>query len=145
MSGLYIDTSALAKLYIEEAGSATMRARAASAEFVASSVLAWAEALATLARRRREGALSGEEHEMLRGRFTSDFGDLVAIDMDGRVLELVDRLVADHPLRGADAVHLASALFLDESGLAVEFACSDRVLLAAARAERLVAFDPAVP
>lgn len=143
MTVVYVDTSALAKLYVEEAGTARMRERAAAAEVVASSVLAWAEGLAMLARRRREGLLDEAEARMLRDRFRSDFSELVTVDLDGRVLELCERLVLDHPLRGADAVHLASALVLAEAGLAVEFACSDRALMAAARAERLAAFDPA--
>jgi hypothetical protein len=65
------------------------------------------------------------------------------VDLDARVLELVDALVGRHPLRSADAVHLSSALVLSEAGLAVSFACSDKTLLTAARAERLSAFDPA--
>jgi uncharacterized protein len=96
-----------------------------------------------LARRHREGLLSDAEHSLLHDRFAEDFGDVLAVGLDGRVLEIVDRLVGAHPLRGSDAVHLASALVLVEGGLAVDFACSDRTLLAAARSERLAAFDPA--
>lgn len=143
MKVLYADTSALAKLYVAEAGTESMRLRAVGAEVVASSVLAWPETLAMLARRRREGLLSAAEHELIRDRFVGDFGDLTVVDLGGRVLELAERVLADHPLRSADAVHLASALLLTEAGLAVDFACSDRALLAAARAERLAAFDPA--
>ena len=143
MTALYADTSALAKLYVHEDGSARMLERARSAEVVSSSVLAWPETLAMLSRRRRDGLLSKREHALLRDRFHDDFGDLLVVALDGRVLEVVERLVTAHPLRSADAVHLASALMLVEAGLAVEFACADRALLAAARAERLLAFDPA--
>jgi predicted nucleic acid-binding protein len=143
LSVLYADTSALAKVYVEEAGTRRMRERAVVSEAVASSVLAWPEALAMLARRRREGLLTAAEHDALRARFHADWLAIVAVDLDGRVLELVDQLVRDHPLRSADAVHLASALFLQESGLVVEFACCDHTLIAAARRERLPVFDPA--
>jgi predicted nucleic acid-binding protein len=143
VSVLYVDTSALAKLYVEEAGTERMRARAVAAEAVASSVLTWFEGLAMLARRNREGLITAEEHQALRRQFHVDWSALAAVDLDGRVLELADRLVHEHPLRGADAVHLASALVLGEAGLVVEFACSDRTLNAAARAERLPVFDPA--
>ena len=139
---LYVDTSALAKLYIEEPGTAFMREHARAASLVASSVLVWPEALAMLSRRRREGLLTVEEYTSLHASFVADFSDLVVVDLDGRVLEIVDRLVAEHPLGGSDASHLASALFLQESGLAVTFACADCTLLSAARAERLQAFDP---
>lgn len=144
MSVLYVDTSALAKLYLIEAGSERIAERARAAPSVASSTLAWPECLASFARRRREGTISADEHRALREKFVSDWGNVATIDLDGRVLEIADRLLLDHALRGADAAHLASALYLAEQGLAVEFACSDRALVAAARAERLAAFDPAV-
>lgn len=143
MKALYVDTSALVKLYIDEAGSEHMANKASAAELVASSVLAWPETLASLARSRREGRITAGVHTALRARFASDWADVSAIDLDGRVLEIVERLVDVHPLRGADAAHLASALVLREAGLDVEFACSDRTLLGAARSERLAAFDPA--
>jgi predicted nucleic acid-binding protein len=140
---IYADPSALVKLYVAEAGTAEMRRQATAAEIVASSVLAWPELLGLLARRRREGLLTDPEHAQLRARFVEDYADLLVVDLDGRALELVDRLVADHALGSAAAVHLASALVLAEAGLAPRFACCDRPLLAAARGERLDAFDPA--
>jgi uncharacterized protein len=140
---LYVDTSALAKLYLIEAGSERMTARTRAASSVASSTLAWPECLASFARRRREGTISPDEHAELREKFIADWGNVATIDLDGRVLEIADRLLLTHALRGADAAHLASALYLAEQGLAVEFACSDRTLISAARAERLTAFDPA--
>lgn len=143
MSVLYVDTSALAKLYLIEAGSERMIERTRAAAAVASSTLAWPECLASFARRRREGTISADEHRALREQFVSDWSNVATIDLDGRVLEIADRLLLAHALRGADAAHLASALFLSEQGLPVEFACSDRTLLAAARSERLTAFDPA--
>lgn len=143
MSLLYVDTSALVKAYVTEAGTARMLARLRAAEGVASSVLVWPETLATLARRVREGLLSPSEHDALRRQFHVDHASLITVALDGRVLELVDALLLRHPLRSADAAHLASALVLVEAGIAVEFACSDRALLAAALVERLPVFDPA--
>ena len=55
---LYLDTSALVKLYVEEEGSATVREAIARAETVATTVIAYVEACAAFARRRREGRLS---------------------------------------------------------------------------------------
>jgi predicted nucleic acid-binding protein len=52
--------------------------------------------------------------------------------------EAIDRIVQRHPLRGLDAIHLASALHVrEESSEQVLFVCGDRRLLAAARAEGL--------
>jgi len=54
---LYLDTSALVKLYIAEEGSLLVRTALADARFVATSVVAYVEARAAFARRRRERAL----------------------------------------------------------------------------------------
>ena len=51
---LYLDTSALVKLYVEEEGSATVREAIARAETVATTVIVYVEACAAFARRRRE-------------------------------------------------------------------------------------------
>ncbi len=142
MTALYADTSALVKLYVDELGSDAMLALVRDADTVASSVLVWPELLATLARRRREGLLDDAEHTALRAAFVRDHDALVTVRLDARVLEIVARLVTNHPLRSADAIHLASALFLAEEGLPVRFVCADRTLLGAARAERLAAVDP---
>ncbi len=140
---LYVETTAFVKLYFDEAGSERMLALLRGADEVASSVLVWPETLATFARRRREGLLDRDEHTTLRDRFLRDHAALVTVALDGRVLEEVQRLVEAHPLRSADAVHLASARVLAEEGLDVQFVCSDRGLLGAARGERLRAVDPA--
>lgn len=51
---LYCDTSALVKLYIEEAGSDEVREQSPSHTVIATSRIAWAEFHAALARRGRE-------------------------------------------------------------------------------------------
>ena len=140
---LFSDTSALVKLYIAEPGSERMREAATRGEPVAASVLAFAEIHVTFARRRREELLLATELEQLRLGFADDWEKLTQIPIGAAVLNLVPGLCGRYPLRGADAVHLASALLLHEEGLQVIFACSDRTLLGAAAAEGLATFDPA--
>ena len=140
---LFLDTSALVKLYIAEPGSARMREAVAQVESMAVSTLAFAEIHATLARRRREELLLATELEQIRRAFAEDWEALAQMPVGGAVLKLVPRLCERHPLRGADAVHLASALLLREEGLEVLFACSDRQLLGAAATEGFVTLDPA--
>ncbi|HYU32145.1 MAG TPA: type II toxin-antitoxin system VapC family toxin [Thermoanaerobaculia bacterium] len=139
---LFLDTSALVKLYIAEPGSERMRETASRGEPVAASDLAFAEIHATFARRGREEFLQATELEEIRAVFAEDWERLTQIPLGATVLELVPRLCQRHPLRGADAVHLASALLLHEEGLEVTFACSDHKLLGAATAEGLTTLDP---
>jgi uncharacterized protein len=54
---LYLDTSSLVKLYVAEAGSEDVRAQVHRATVVATSMIAYPETRAALARRRRERAL----------------------------------------------------------------------------------------
>lgn len=138
---LFADSSALIKLYIEEAGSAAMAERARHVP-MALSVLAYAEVYSTFARRVREALLTEEEHHELAGRFERDWQSVIVVALRPTLVGRVPRLVRDHPLRGADAVHLASALTLQEAGLGLAFAVADRRLAQAAAKEGLEAFDP---
>lgn len=138
---LYADSSALIKLYIEETGSAAM-AEMAQRHRLAVSTLAYAEVYATFARRLRESLLAEEEHSAVVGHFERDWQSLVVVSFQPTLLGLVSRLVKQHPLRGADAVHLASALFLQTSRLEITFAASDRQLVTAAQSEGLEVFNP---
>lgn len=138
---LFADTSALIKLYIEEAGSAAMAARARDAR-LALSVLAYAEVYATFARRLRESLLTEDEHDRLAERFEYDWQGVIVLPMRPALVGRLPPLVRTHPLRGADAVHLASALMLQDAGLEVVFAAADGRLMDAARGEGLETFDP---
>lgn len=139
---LFLDSSALVKVYIAEPGSERMRAALARAEAPAVSILAFAEIHATFARRHREGLLLTAELEELHLRFAADWKALIHVPLEETVLALVPALCGSHPLRGADAVHLASSLLFHHEGLEVLFACSDRQLLDAAAGEGLTLFDP---
>ena len=140
---LFLDTSALVKVYIAEPGSERMREAVARDEPKAASALAFAEMHATFARRRWEELLLASELEQIQRSFGADWETVTQIEVGDAVLRLVPGLCERHPLRGADAGHLASALLLHEDGLEILFAGSDRPLLAAAAAEGLPIFDPA--
>ena len=141
---VFVDTSALVKLYVTEAGSEALVARLDNQD-VAISTLAWAEAHAAFGRLRRERRLTEPAWSALVSGFGADWGSFLRVPLDGALDASIADLCRRHPLRGADSVQLASALFLAREGLDVTFACCDQRLLDAAAAERLATFDPCAP
>ncbi len=139
---LFADTSAFIKLYFDEIGSVEMAERVGLGR-LALSVLAYAEVYAAFARRRRESLLSPKEHTVLCARFEEDWQAVIRVASSPAARRWIPGLCADFPLRGADAVHLASALELRDAGLEVAFAASDGRLTEAAETLALEVFDPA--
>lgn len=146
MSTLFVDTSALAKRYLTETGSAWMRSVTSP---VAGSVIVIAavttiEMFSLLARRVREGTLPGANATLLGNTFLLHVeGEYLTVPVDSRVLVQARDLVGRHPLRTLDAIQLASALRAGAIlGEAITFISSDRNLLAAAGAEGLSTDDP---
>jgi uncharacterized protein len=135
---VYFDTSALVKRYIAEAGSAVVCELWDSADSIASSQLLYAEMIATFARKRREQPAFATALNDVQRTFRDDWNTFYRIPIDDAVNERLVSLLATHALRGADAVHLASALVLrGQAGEEVTFACADDLLTAVARAEGL--------
>ncbi len=139
---LFLDSSALVKLYVAERGSGEV-CQWAEGQRMALSVLAHAEVHAAFARRRREERHDDRAHAALLTRFNADWSRRIQVPVSPAVLALVPDLCRRHPLRGMDAVQLASALVLFHPGLALTFGCADGRLNDAARAEGLDVFEPA--
>jgi predicted nucleic acid-binding protein len=130
---LYLDTSSLVKLYVEEDGSAAVRAEVTAAAVVATSEVAYAEARAALARLRRERALSAAELRRARAALDDDWPQFLAVHVTGAICQAAGDLAEKHALRGYDSLHLASYLAL-RAGHAgpVRFSSFDRRLSRAA-------------
>jgi predicted nucleic acid-binding protein len=134
----YFDTSALIKRLTREAGSQRVATLITTDPWLATSKVAFAEVHAALARKLREGSLTPSTHKRIADSFDSDWRVYLRIDLVDALLALTRDLVLRHPLRGFDAVHLASALRLRElTGEAVQFIASDERLLLAANNEGL--------
>ncbi len=135
---LYLDTSALVKMYVEEVGSADVRNKSGQAEGIATSRIAYAEARAALARKYREGGLSGSDYRLVVEELDQDWANYFAVEVSDSLVKSAGRLAEKYALRGADAIHLASAVILaKEVGRSLMFACFDGQLSSAARKERL--------
>ncbi|MBI5481762.1 MAG: type II toxin-antitoxin system VapC family toxin [Deltaproteobacteria bacterium] len=133
----YLDTSALAKRYVTEPGSVLVRALFRRQRPIVVSRIAYAELAAAVARQCREGVLPGAARDAILARLDRDLAQILVLDVRASTLGPVAGLVVRHPLRGFDAVHLASALALAARGGSVDFWSADRRLVVAARAEGL--------
>lgn len=135
---LYLDTSSLVKLFVEEEGSADVAALAAGSDVVATSRVAYAEARAALARARRMGRLTARSWRTAVRTFEEAWGAFLAVEVTDPLVRLASVLSERHALRGFDSIHLASALFLQrESGQPIVFLAADALLMDAARDEGL--------
>ncbi len=112
---LYLDTSALVKLYAEESGSDEVREAVKEARATAVSEICYVEARSALARREREGSFSEEEHDVAVEQLRRDFEEVYVLrPVTGGIVSLAGELARRHALRAYDAVHLATALDLRE-------------------------------
>lgn len=140
---LYLDTSSLVKLYVDEDCSDIVREWVEEAEAVATSRVTYPEALSAFARRWNRGDLMDEEMTLARESFAGDWPVFLLLPVDER---RAGGLVIEHLLRGFDAVHLAAAKDLAERFPSEEvvFSTFDGALLRAARAEGLSTLHPTV-
>lgn len=136
---LYLDTSALVKLYVEEPRSAAVKEKVSAAQIVSTSRVAYVEARAGFARKFRQRELTRKEYSQVVKGFKRDWRNYFIVEVSEDVVELGGELVERHPLRGFDAIHLASALLLkSRTRSTVSFSCFDEKLKKAAQAEGLV-------
>lgn len=131
---VYLDTSALAKRYLNEAGSDAFEAYLMELGAGQISTLTVTEMRCLLARRRREGSLDAGQEARIVAAFEEDI--LIGVlsirrlqDEDVWAARLVDEL-RDHALRTLDALHLASARAAGAEGIAT----ADRAMASAAEA-----------
>jgi predicted nucleic acid-binding protein len=134
---LYLDTSALVKLYVEERGSSATRALVEAAGSAYTVLVSYVEARAAFARMRREGALSGPELRAIVRRLDEDWRFYGIVEVSDALVRRAGALAEKRALRAFDSIQLAAALEVRDGGAPLEFVCFDDRLRAAARAERL--------
>lgn len=131
----YVDTSALAKWYLNEPLSEVVEAYLRSLPAAAISSLTAVELRSLLARRRRARDITAEQEMRCQAVFEDDIGQgyLRLLPLGDSHTQGAIRLIETlptHPLRTLDALHLAIAR---EAGLAT-LATADRVRAEAAAA-----------
>jgi predicted nucleic acid-binding protein len=131
---IYFDTSYLVRLYYQDPGADRVRALAAT-DHVACAVLGQAEMMAVFHRKLREGAIRPAAYAALVDQVEThiEAGAFQWLGQDREIVSRVRHVYRHLPatvfLRGADAIHLATAA---EAGFRIVYS-NDAYLLAAAR------------
>jgi predicted nucleic acid-binding protein len=134
---VYLDTSSLVKIYVEEEGSLGIVELVDRSMAAATSMVAYAESRAAFARRMREGAFTKTGYRNLVLSFERDWINYVQVKVTQELIQLAGSLAEKHALSGFDAIHLASAVTLMKSGMPIVFSCYDEKLQKASSLEKL--------
>lgn len=131
---LYIDTSALLKLFIQEIYSDEIRQLVENADVTATGLITRAETAAGINRLTRMKIINQEQCEAALNNFRKEWSDYHRIVVTEQIVIRADFLTAQFSLRGYDAIHLACALtWMEFLGASVLFATFDSELHEAAR------------
>jgi hypothetical protein len=150
MSLVYFDASAFVKLVAEEPGSDLAAQLWDGCDAAVASRLAYPEVRAALAAATRNHDLDEDELDAAEQAWEEYWAATRPVELTAAVERHAGQLAREHALRGADAVHLASALAIGDPGLVI--AVWDRRLHTGAQAAgvrvapaRLDATEPPPP
>ena len=117
MTIVYFDSSAFVKLLVEEEGSDLGAALWDGADAIVSSRLAYSEVRAALAAAGRDRRLAARDVEQAEVTWEQYWAATRPVELSAAVAAQAGKLASLYALRGADAVHLASAIAVGNEGL----------------------------
>lgn len=117
MTLLYLDTSALIRIYTQEPDYQHVIQEKQQSSGVICHEITYVEALAALAGRRARRLLSVRQHQLAVTAFQNDWPTFRHVSIDQQLLQDAAALAQAHTLRGYDAVHLAAAQAVSPLGL----------------------------
>mgnify|MGYP001106720869 CR=1 FL=1 len=147
----YFDSSAAVKRYAPERGSEWVRhiVEPSEGNMVYIGQIGVVEIAAALSRKVRTKELTQKDYEAALWLFLADVRneEYIIAPLSDEVVKLAVDLTRRHPLRGYDAVHLATAIMLNTALLGAElppllFVSADGALCEAAHREELSADNP---
>jgi len=141
----YLDASAWLKRYVIETGSKRIRQWFAKGPILAVSPLGFIEVVATLTRKEQAGELDTDDMHASLASADADYDRFAIVPID-TVITIARQLPVRYRLRGADTIHLAAAIWLNNlptlDGETLALVTSDRELAEAASDAELDVFDP---
>lgn len=149
MAIYFLDSSAVAKQYVQEVGSKwvmdLLDPSTGNAIFVAR--ITGVEVISAIARRRRGGTISATQATAALTQFRTDFARLFqAVEMTKSLLDAAMVLAEQYSLRGYDAAQMAAAIEVAQSvslaGMVLTLVSADAELNSAAAAHGLQVEDP---
>lgn len=114
-----------------------VREAVANADRTVTSVGAYAETRAALARKHREKAFTDEQYRTAASDLDRDWAGFLSLPVSNSVARLAGEMAERYALRGFDAIHLASAKRLEERFEDLRFLAFDDRLTDAARSASL--------
>lgn len=106
---VFLDSSALAKRYVEEPGSDRLEAMLSSVSSLGVSVICPSEVVSALCRRRREGKLSPQQYLKAKQALFEDIEDASVVNITDQVIARAVEILERWPLWSSDSLHIASA------------------------------------
>jgi uncharacterized protein len=143
MALIYFDSSALVKLLVQEHGSDLAAQLWDGCDAALASRLAYPEVCAALAAAGRNHDLSRDDQDVAERAWEQYWAAVRPVELTAAVQRQAGQLARAHALRGADAVHLASALAVTDQDLVI--AVWDRRLHAGAAATGLLVAPAELP
>jgi predicted nucleic acid-binding protein len=114
---VYLDASALVKLLLVEPGAETVGQILRRAQRITGSTLLYAEMVAGLAAGARAGRLTKRNHALALRRGIEVWDRARQVELKWPIARAAGALAERHGLRAADAVHLATALAVNDPRL----------------------------
>jgi len=133
---LYLGTSSLAKLYVEEKYSDSVRDWVKEAEIVATCRIAYTEMISAFESKLKQNDLSKNDYEHIMKKFSQDWPNFATVDFDERE---AGSLVKKYGLTRFSAIHLSAAKRIKKShqDISVSFSSVDDKLCEVAAVEGL--------
>jgi predicted nucleic acid-binding protein len=133
VSVAYFDTSALVKNYVREAGSSRARALLRRYGFLSSAITP-IELQSAVQRRRRQREITQPNYNSVISRVASDRSYWQLVEIVPQVLSKAEELVVTENVRTLDAIHIASAMIIQDAfPTLLPFISADERQLAAAQ------------
>jgi predicted nucleic acid-binding protein len=106
---LYLDSSALLKLYVKESGSEAVRKLVSRAKSVCIHLIGYTEICAALGRAQRMGRVPTDDLLQLLQEFDRDWSNIDVVGVNDALIRRAGEMAVHFGLRGYDSVHLAAA------------------------------------